>query len=66
MSHGTQAHVVALFQYRLGYRYPGNWIDRDSSNIDQPLLEFGLKARGVPAQWAGRCAVVGHSPFLRG
>ena len=43
----TQARVLALFQHRLGYRYLGNWIDRDNSNIDQPLLAAWLKARGV-------------------
>jgi len=44
----TQARVVALFQHRLGYRYLGNWIDRDNSNIDQPLMRSWLQARGVP------------------
>lgn len=43
----TQARVVALFQQRLGYRYLGNWIDRDNSNIDQPMLRAWLQARGV-------------------
>ncbi len=43
----TQARVVALFQHRLGYRYLGNWIDRDNSNIDQPLLRAWLQSRGV-------------------
>lgn len=50
----TQAHVVTLFQHRLGYRYLGNWIDRDNSNIDQPLLQSWLKARGVPETLIGR------------
>lgn len=50
----TQAHVVALFQHRLGYRYLGNWIDRDNSNIDQPLLQSWLKARGVTETLIGR------------
>jgi len=43
----TQARVVALFQQRLGYRYLGNWIDRDNTNIDLPLLRTWLQARGV-------------------
>ncbi len=43
----TQARVVALFQHRLGYRYLGNWIDRDNSNIDQPMLRSWLQSRGV-------------------
>lgn len=43
----TQARVVALLQHRLGYRYLGNWIDRDNSNIDRPTLEAWLQARGV-------------------
>ena len=43
----TQARVVALFQRKLGYRHLGNWIDRDNSNIDQPLLRSWLQKRGV-------------------
>ena len=39
--------MVALFQHRLGYRYLGNWIDRDNSHIDQPLRRAWLQARGV-------------------
>ncbi|HAL55931.1 MAG TPA: hypothetical protein DCP63_05510 [Bacteroidetes bacterium] len=39
----TQERVIALFRDKLGYRYLGDWTDRDdNSNIEEPahfLLE---------------------------
>ncbi|MFW2356998.1 type I restriction endonuclease, partial [Hydrogenophaga sp.] len=47
----TQNRVVALFRDELGYRYLGNWTDRDNGNIEESLLGPWLTARGhTPAQ----------------
>ena len=47
----TQNRVVALFRDELGYRYLGNWNDRDNGNIEESLLGPWLTARGhTPAQ----------------
>ena len=46
----TQNRVVALFCGELGYRYLGDWTDRDdNSNIEESLL----------SPWLTRC---GYSP----
>ena len=42
----TQSRVIALFQKELGYRYLGDWSDRDNnSNIEELLL----------TDWLGKC-----------
>jgi len=48
----TQTRVVALFREELGYRYVGDWSDRDgNSNIEEGLLTPYLATRGYsPAQ----------------
>jgi type I restriction enzyme, R subunit len=48
----TQNRVVALLRDELGYRYLGDWNDRDgNSNIEVVLLTTWLQARGyTPAQ----------------
>ena len=48
----TQNRVVALFRDELGYRYLGDWTDRDgNSNIEEGLLSTWLIGRGhSPAQ----------------
>ena len=48
----TQNRVIALFRDELGYRYLGDWRDRDgNSNIDEGLLTTYLtKCRYTPAQ----------------
>ncbi|HEY1068740.1 MAG TPA: HsdR family type I site-specific deoxyribonuclease [Pirellulales bacterium] len=48
----TQNRVVALFRDELGYRYLGDWTDRDrNSNVEESLLSDWLAKRGVaPAQ----------------
>lgn len=41
----TQNRVIALFRHELGYRYLGDWTDREAnSNIDEGLLHAWLKA----------------------
>jgi len=46
----TQNRVVTLFRDELGYRYLGDWSDRDgNSNVEEALL----------SDWLTRC---GHSP----
>ena len=46
----TQNRVVALFRDELGYRYLGDWSDRNSnSNVEEALL----------SNWLTHC---GHSP----
>jgi type I restriction enzyme R subunit len=43
----TQDRVVALFRDELGYRYLGDWTDRDgNSNIEERLLSTWLTHRG--------------------
>lgn len=43
----TQRRVLGLFRDELGYRYLGDWSDReDNSNIDQKLLTDYLRDRG--------------------
>ena len=48
----TQNRVIALFRDELGYRYLGDWTDRDdNSNIEEGLLTAHLRRRGyAPAQ----------------
>jgi type I restriction enzyme R subunit len=43
----TQNRVIALFREELGYRYLGDWTDRDgNSNVDEGLLSAWLTGRG--------------------
>lgn len=48
----TQRRVIELFSEELGYRFLGNWCDRDgNNNIEQKLLTAYLRDRGYsPAQ----------------
>lgn len=48
----TQARVIALFRAELGYRYLGDWTDREAnSNIEESLLSGWLTRNGyTPAQ----------------
>jgi type I restriction enzyme R subunit len=48
----TQNRVIALFRDELGYRYLGDWGEReDNSNIEESLLSAWLVRRGyTPAQ----------------
>src|SRR5262247_2318055 len=48
----TQQRVISLFREELGYRYLGNWTDRDgNSNIEVGLLTTYLTRSGyTPAQ----------------
>ena len=50
----TQDRVVALFRDELGYRYLGDWTDRDgNSNIEEGLLSTWLTGRGYSAAQIG-------------
>jgi len=42
----TQKRVIELFRDELGYRFLGDWSDRDNSNIDEDLLTASLTRRG--------------------
>ena len=43
----TQSRLIALFQHELGYRYLGNWHDRENnSNIEPGILSGWLAAKG--------------------
>ncbi len=43
----TQDRIIALFQRALGYRYLGNWKDREvNSNIEEAILRVWLQKRG--------------------
>jgi type I restriction enzyme R subunit len=48
----TQDRIIALFRDDLGYRYLGNWTDREgNSNVEESILTDWLTRRGVtPAQ----------------
>ena len=48
----TQNRVISLFRDELGYRYLGDWTDRDgNSNIEEGLLTVNLTKRGyTPVQ----------------
>lgn len=48
----TQSRVIDLFRDELGYRFLGDWSDRDgNSNIEEDLLTASLSRRGYsPAQ----------------
>src|SRR5947209_5832275 len=48
----TQNRVLALFRDELGYRYLGDWRDRDgNSNIEEDVLSAWLARNGyTPAQ----------------
>jgi type I restriction enzyme, R subunit len=50
----TKNRIIALFRDELGYRYLGDWTDRDgNSNIEEDLLSAWLKKSGcIPAQIA--------------
>lgn len=50
----TQNRVKALFQQRLGYRFLGDWSDRENSNIEEDLLSGQLKRRGYSAAQISR------------
>ncbi len=44
----TQSRIVAFFQNELGYRYLGDWQDRDGNkNIETGLLTTWLQKRGI-------------------
>lgn len=46
----TQNRIVQFFQTELGYRYLGDWRDRDhNKNIEVDMLTAWLKKRGVSA-----------------
>lgn len=42
----TQKRVIDLFRDELGYRFLGDWSDRDNSNIDEDLVTASLTRRG--------------------
>jgi type I restriction enzyme R subunit len=52
LERATQNRVIALFRDELGYRYLGDWTDRDgNSNIEEEPLSAWLTKRGhTPAQ----------------
>jgi len=69
----TQKRVIALFRDELGYRYLGDWTDRDgNSNIEERLLTAYLTKSGyTPAQisrttYALRTEADNHSRGLYG
>jgi type I restriction enzyme R subunit len=43
----TQRRVIQLFKTELGYRFLGDWSDRDgNSNIEEKLLTAYLRDKG--------------------
>jgi type I restriction enzyme, R subunit len=42
----TQNRVVKLFQDVLQYRYLGNWVDRENSNVEEEILTDFLTKKG--------------------
>lgn len=52
---GTQQQVLDYFQEPLGYRYLGNWQDRDSNApIEQDLLRDWLVKQGHDERIIGK------------
>lgn len=53
----TQNRVIALFRDELGYRYLGDWTDREgNSNIEERLFtDSSLRAAIPQPRSAGRC-----------
>jgi type I restriction enzyme R subunit len=50
----TQDRIISLFRDDLGYRYVGNWIDREgNSNIEKGLLEAYLTKNGYTPKQIG-------------
>jgi type I restriction enzyme R subunit len=45
----TQDRVIALFRDGLGYRYIGDWRDRENSDIEDAILSDWLAKRGLGA-----------------
>lgn len=45
----TQRRVIDLFRDELGYRFLGDWSDRENSNIEEDLLTASLSRRGYNA-----------------
>lgn len=51
----TQERVIRLFTQGLGYRYLGNWCDREeNSNVEESLLSEYLRLRGYPPEKISR------------
>ena len=51
----TQERVLALFQEELGYRYLGDWREREGNScIEEGMLSANLQARGYRAETCGR------------
>jgi len=51
----TQNRVVQLFQKQLGYRYLGNWLEREgNSNIEEALLRSFLVRQGYSEVLIGK------------
>jgi type I restriction enzyme R subunit len=45
----TQERVIRLFRDEMGYRYLGDWTDREgNTNVESEILGAWLKKRGVP------------------
>ncbi len=43
----TQKRVIRLFEDKLGFRYLGDFSDRENSNIEVDILIFWLKKQGI-------------------
>lgn len=51
----TQNRVIAIFEKELGYRYLGNWEERDcNSNIEEDILSSWLTKRGYSQNLIGK------------
>ncbi|MDR4506203.1 MAG: HsdR family type I site-specific deoxyribonuclease [Candidatus Scalindua sp.] len=51
----TQKRVIALFQNELGYRYLGNWEEREvNSNIEEEILTAWLTKKGYSKNLIGK------------
>ena len=50
----TQGRIIALFCADLGYRFLGDWTDRENSNIEEGILGDWLRGRGYSEAEASR------------
>ena len=57
----TQSRVLRLFREELGYRYLGDWSDRENSDIEETLLSAHLSRAGYSKAQINRAIFLLHA-----